>query len=114
MIMGFGLAITTEANAIMIHALFVPVVFSSIAFIYFQRFNYTKPLQTALIFIIFVILMDFFVVSMIINKNFDMFESFFGIWFVFMEIFTVTYLTGKFKMMKCLSLRRTSPVLQTN
>jgi hypothetical protein len=114
MIMGIGLATTTEANAIIIHALFVPVVFFSIAFIYFRRFNYTTPLQTSLIFITFVILMDFFVVSLIINKNFDMFKSFLGTWFVFMEIFIVTYLTGDVKKVKSWSLGRTSPVLQSN
>jgi hypothetical protein len=105
MIMGLGLATTTEANAIIIHALFVPVVFSAVGLMYFNKFNYTSPLQTASTFVVFVILMDFFVVSIMINKNFDMFKSFLGTWFVFAEIFAVTYLTGTLKSSKDVSIK---------
>jgi hypothetical protein len=64
MIMGVGLATTTEDNALILHAAFVPVVFFGVSFLYYNKFNYTTPLQTAGIFVAFVILMDIFVVSM--------------------------------------------------
>jgi hypothetical protein len=105
MIMGLGLATTTEFNAIIIHALMVPFVFSAVGLLYFNKFNYTTPLGTAAIFVVFVILMDFFVVSIMINKNFDMFKSFLGTWFVFAEIFLVTYLTGTLKSPKDVSIK---------
>ncbi len=48
----------------------------------------------ASIFVGFVILVDFFLVALIINKSMDMFASFIGTWLPFMLIFTATYLTG--------------------
>jgi hypothetical protein len=65
-----------------------------ISWFYFRKFNYTSSLQTALIFIAFVIGMDFFVVAMLIIRSFDMFTSMFGTWIPFALIFTSTYLTG--------------------
>ncbi len=96
MIMGAGLATTTEFNAILIHAALVPVVFLGVSALYFKVFAYTTPLQTAAIFVTFVVLMDVFVVSILILGNFDMFKSFLGTWFVFGEIFATTLLTGRY------------------
>jgi hypothetical protein len=100
MIMGAGLATTTEYNALIIHALFVPFVFFGVSTLYFSKFDFTTPVQTATIFLVFVILMDFFVVSILINKNFDMFKSILGTWFVFAEIFITTLLTGRYLTVK--------------
>jgi hypothetical protein len=109
MIMGIGMATTTLENALVIHALFVPVVFFGVSMLYFSKFNYTTPMQTATIFIVFVILMDFFVVSIMINKNFDMFKSILGTWFVFAEIFTTTLVTGKYQTSGKVSIRTENP-----
>jgi hypothetical protein len=114
MIMGIGMATTTLDNALIIHALLVPVVFFGVSILYFSKFNYTTPLETAVIFLTFVILMDFFVVSIMINKNFDMFYSILGTWFVFAEIFATTYLTGKFKLRNEVSMRNTTAKPQLN
>jgi uncharacterized RDD family membrane protein YckC len=114
MIMGVGLATTTEDNALILHAAFVPVVFFSVSFLYFSKFNYTTPLQTAGIFVTFVILMDIFVVSMLINKSFEMFYSFLGTWFVFGEIFVTTLLTGKLLTEKGVSIRTKNANPQLN
>ena len=103
MIMGIGMATTTLENALVLHALLAPVVFFGVSMLYFTRFNYTRPLQTATIFLVFVILMDLFVVSIMIIGNFDMFRSFLGTWFVFGEIFIATLSTGMF-----VALRRAS------
>jgi len=96
MIMGIGMATTTQENALVIHALLAPVVFAGISALYFTRFNYTTPLETASIFVGFVILMDATVVSMLIIGTFEMFESVLGTWVVFAGIFAATLLTGRY------------------
>ncbi|MGB3716971.1 MAG: hypothetical protein WA996_21325 [Candidatus Promineifilaceae bacterium] len=79
-----------------IHAIGAPIVFAAVSWVYFTRFHYTTPLQTAISFVSIVILLDFFVVSLLINGNFDMFASFLGTWLVFALIFISTYLTGSY------------------
>jgi hypothetical protein len=91
---GIGMALTTLNNALIIHAVLAPLFFAAISYFYFRRFGFTTPLQTASIFIAFVMLMDFFVVAILINRSFDMFASLLGIWIPFALIFLSTYLTG--------------------
>ena len=95
-VMGVGMSTTSLNNALIIHAIAAPIIVILISAIYFKKFNYTKALQTAIIFVAIVILADVFIVSMIINKSFEMFESFLGTWLVFILIFIATYLTGKY------------------
>ncbi len=94
--MGIGLATMSLNNALIIHAIGAPIFFASVSLVYFKRFNYTTPLQTALIFVGFVILADFFVVALLINRSLDMFASLLGTWIPFALIFTATYLTGRY------------------
>jgi hypothetical protein len=91
-----GQMITTLENALIIHALGAPIVFGLISYFYFRKLNYVSPTRVATIFLGVVILLDFLVVSMMINKNFDMFYSPIGTWIPFILIFTSTYLTGKY------------------
>ena len=98
--MGIGMSLTTLNNALIIHAIAAPVFFAGISLIYFRKFNYTTPLQTAFIFIAFVVAMDFFVVAMLINRSFEMFTSLLGTWIPFTLIFISTYLTGLFVTQK--------------
>jgi hypothetical protein len=93
---GIGMAMTSLNNALIIHAIAAPIFFAAISWFYFRKFNYTSPLHTALIFIAFVIGMDFFVVAMLINHSFEMFTSLLGTWIPFALIFVSTYLTGTF------------------
>jgi hypothetical protein len=53
-------------------------------------------LITAIIFLSVVVFMDFFIVSLIINQNFDMFLSPIGTWIPFALIIISTYLIGYF------------------
>ena len=92
--MGIGLATTTEQNALIIHAIGAPIFFGGVSYNYFKKYNYTSPLKTAIIFVSFVIVVDFFLVAMVINKSFDMFLSPLGTWIPFALLFTSTYLTG--------------------
>jgi hypothetical protein len=95
-VMGVGMSTTSLNNTLIIHAIAAPIIAISISAIYFKKFNYTTALQTAIIFVGIAILADIFIVSMLINKSFEMFESFLGTWLVFILIFVATYLTGKY------------------
>jgi hypothetical protein len=95
-IMGIGMAVTSIETSLIIHAMGAPVIFAVLSFIYFRKFNYTTPLQTAFIFVGFVIFMDVFVVALMINRSFEMFTSFLGTWIPFALIFLSTYLAGRF------------------
>jgi hypothetical protein len=94
--MGIGMATTSLDNTLIIHAIGAPIFFAAVSLIYFSKFNYTTPLQTSLIFVGFVIIVDFFVVALLINKSLDMFASMLGTWIPFALIFTSTYVTGFF------------------
>ena len=94
--MTIGMATTSMQNALIIHAIGAPVFFTIVSLIYFTKFNYTTPLQTAILFVGFVISVDFFLVALLINKSLEMFASLLGTWIPFALIFTSTYLTGLF------------------
>jgi len=93
---GIAMATTSLQNALIIHAIGAPVFFAILSLIFFKKFNYTSPLQTAISFVIFIITMDFFVVGLLINKSLEMFTSLLGTWIPFALIFISTYLTGLF------------------
>ena len=97
---GIGMAVTTERNALIIHAVGAPIFFALLSFVYFKKFNYTTPLQTAAIFVGFVIAVDFFVVALLIQRSFEMFASPLGTWIPFGLIFLATYLAGRY-VQKC-------------
>jgi len=95
-VMGIGMSTTSLDNTLIIHAIAAPIIAILISAIYFKKFNYTTAFQTAIIFVAIAILLDIFIVSILINKSFEMFESFLGTWLVFILIFIATYLTGKY------------------
>lgn len=92
--MGIGMATTSLQNTLIAHAIGAPIFFSIVSLVYFRRFNFTTPLQTALIFVGFVIAVDFFVVAFLINRSLDMFTNLLGTWIPFALIFASTYLMG--------------------
>jgi hypothetical protein len=91
---GIGMAVTSQNNALIIHAIMAPVYFVIISIFYFRKFGYTKPLPTALIFIIIVMALDFFLVALVIIRSLVMFTSLLGTWIPFALIFLSTYITG--------------------
>lgn len=95
-IIGVGKNVTSMEITLILHAIGAPVFFAVIALIYFKHFKYTSPLQTAVIFVAFVIFMDIFVVALFIEKSFAMFTSILGTWIPFILIFFATYITGLF------------------
>jgi hypothetical protein len=95
-IIGIGRNITTMDNTLIIHAIGVPIIFGLLSLLYFSKFHYTTPLQTAGIFVSFAILMDFFVIAMFVEKSFVMFASILGTWIPFALIFLTPYLVGQY------------------
>jgi hypothetical protein len=96
--MVIGMATMSMQNALIVHAIGAPIFFTGISLIYFKKFNYTTPLQTAIIFVGFVITVDFFVVALLINRSLEMFASLLGTWIPFTLIFASTYITGWYKV----------------
>lgn len=95
-IIGISMAVTSVENAIIAHAILAPIIAVIVSLIYFSKFNYTTALQTAVVFVAFIIVVDFFVVALLINKSFEMFMNPLGTWIPFILIFAATYLTGIF------------------
>ena len=92
--MGIGMATMTIGKTLIVHAIGAPIFFAVVSLNFFRKFNYTTPLQTAMIFVGFVIAVDFFVVALLINRSLEMFVSLLGTWIPFALIFASTYLTG--------------------
>ncbi len=92
--MGIGMKLTSMQNTLIVHAVGAPIFFALVSLVYFRRFNYTPPLTTALIFVGFVMIVDFFLVALAINRSLDMFASPLGTWIPFALIFASSYLTG--------------------
>jgi hypothetical protein len=92
--MGIGQATTSTQNALIIHAVLAPIFFMGVSWVYFKRFHFTTPIQTALIFTGFVMVVDFLVVALLVLRSLDMFASLLGTWIPFALIFASTYLTG--------------------
>jgi hypothetical protein len=92
--MWIGMATMSLRNAQIAHAIGAPIYFAIVSLVYFKAFNYTTPLQTAMIFVGFIITVDFFLVALLINRSLAMFASPLGTWIPFALIFTSTYLVG--------------------
>ncbi len=93
-IIGIGRTVTSMENTLVIHAIGAPIVFGVLSLVYFKRFNYSAPLQTAIAFIAFVVFMDVFLIALFVVKSFAMFASILGTWIPWVLIFFSTYLTG--------------------
>jgi hypothetical protein len=91
---GIGRSITTMELTLIIHAIGAPIFAASISLIYYKKFNYSSPVQTAFIFLFFIIAMDAGVVAPVFEKSYEMFKSVLGTWIPFALIFLSTYVTG--------------------
>lgn len=93
-IMVIGQMVTSLENTLIAHAIGAPIIAIGVSSIYYKKFNYTSPLQTAIVFASVVIAMDVFVVALLIERSFEMFTSPIGTWIPISSIFLATYLTG--------------------
>ena len=92
--MGIGMNTISMDSTLIIHAIGAPIFFVLVSLVYFTKFNYTNPILTAVYFLSFVILVDFFVVALLINQSLEMFTSLIGTWIPFALIFLSTFFTG--------------------
>jgi len=81
-------------TTLVVHAIGASIIFIQISLFYFTKFGYTSSLQTAIAFIAIVMLMDFFLVGLIINRKSEKFGSLLGTWIPFGLIFLSKYLAG--------------------
>ena len=93
-LIGVGRQFMSMYATLIVHAIGAPFGFFLISLFYFKKFSFTNPLQTAIIFVGFAVVMDVFVVAMFIEKSFEMFTSFLGTWLPLALIFLATCLTG--------------------
>jgi hypothetical protein len=93
-IMGIGMAFWPMNIVLIIHAMGGPLAFALLSYHYHRHFRYTEPLITALVFVSFIALMDFFLVALVILKSLDMFKSLLGTWIPFGLIFISSYIVG--------------------
>jgi hypothetical protein len=95
-IMVVGRMVTSLENTLIEHAIGTPIIAILVSLIYYKKFNYSTPLQTAIVFVSVVIAMDVFIVALLIEKSFEMFTSPIGTWIPISSIFLAIYLTGLF------------------
>jgi len=79
---------------LIIHAIVAPIFAALVSLDYYKKFSYTTPLQTAFIFLLFVIAMDVGLVAPVFEKSYEMFRSILGTWVPFVLIFLSTFITG--------------------
>ncbi len=91
---GIGMSLTTRENALLIHAVLAPVLFSLISLNYHKKYHHYSPLHTAGIFLLFVVAVDFGLVALVINRSLEMFSSLLGTWIPFVLIFLSSYGAG--------------------
>jgi hypothetical protein len=91
---GIGQAVTSLQAALIVHAIGAPLYFAAVSAVYFTRFGYTSPLQTAVAFTGFVMVVDFALVAVVVLHSLAMFASPLGTWIPFALIFAATWLTG--------------------
>jgi hypothetical protein len=92
---GIGQAVWSLDAALALHAVGAPVYFFFVSRHYFRRYTDTTPLQTAVVFVGFVMTVDFVVVGLVINRSLEMFTSLLGTWIPFALIFASTWFTGR-------------------
>lgn len=89
-----GSQVASMNTTLIVHAAAVPVIFGSLSLLCFKKFGATSPLQIAIVFLVVVIALDVFVVSLLIEGHFDMFRSVIGTWVPFALIFLASYVCG--------------------
>jgi hypothetical protein len=90
-----GSKVTTISNTLIIQLIAAPILYAVISRIYFKRFGYTTPLQTALILMGVVILMHAVALAFFTQHGVNTYLKPVSTWLAFGLIFGVTYLEGR-------------------
>ncbi|MFW9909494.1 MAG: hypothetical protein ACFFEF_13040 [Candidatus Thorarchaeota archaeon] len=95
-VMGASMATLDVDTALLVHAAAAPFVSAAFSYIYYRKFNYSSPLITAIVIVITVILLDFFLTATIILQDYAMFYSPIGTWIPFALIFSAALIVGMY------------------
>ncbi|MGI9523952.1 MAG: hypothetical protein ACR2PG_20145 [Hyphomicrobiaceae bacterium] len=93
-LIGIGRQYLSMDTTLIVHAVGAPIGAVVLSWLYFRNFAFTGPLVTATIFVATALILDVFVVALLIEKSFDMFQSVLGLWLPQILIFAATYVTG--------------------
>lgn len=93
-VMGVGMAFLPLRTTLVIHAFAAPIFAAAAAYLYASRSGRAGPLATACFFLAFVVVVDFFLVALAINRSLDMFRSVLGTWLPFALIFGAALAAG--------------------
>ncbi len=92
---GIGRSIISMENTLIIHLFAAPLFAAAISYVYFKKFNYTSPWATAIIFLAFTFVVDFFIIAPFVENSYEMFSDFMLIWIPWTLAFVSVYLTGR-------------------
>ncbi len=92
--MGTAMAVTTEANALIIHLIAVPFLAVGITMFYRRQPSPLGPIAWAALLLGVIASMDALVVAGLILGSFEMFGSLIGIWIPFALLFVCSTVTG--------------------
>jgi len=93
-LIGIGRQLFPMQTTLVIHAIGAPLGFIVLSFLYFKKFCFTNPMQTAVLFVSIVVALDLFLVAPVFERSFAMFASVLGTWIPFALIFLATLVTG--------------------
>jgi hypothetical protein len=91
---GIGRSLTVIETVLIIHAIAAPIFSALISAFYYWKFDFTTPLQTAVIILIVVMVLDAGLVAPLFEKSYKMFNSLIGTWIPFALIFLSSLITG--------------------
>jgi len=97
-LIGVGRQLLPMHATLVVHAVGAPFGFALISLLYYRKFAFTNPWQTAFAFLGTVVTLDLFLVAPVFEKSYAMFTSVLGTWMPFALIFAATYFTGRWSM----------------
>jgi hypothetical protein len=97
-LIGIGRRFLAMHTTLVVHAVGAPVGFALISLLYYRRFAFTNPWQTAVAFLGVVVVLDLFLVAPVFEKDYAMFSRVLGTWIPFALIFAATYFTGRWSV----------------
>jgi len=80
--------------ALVVHLIAGPIAFALLALAYQRRVGDYPPLTAAVVFVAFVIVVDFLLVALVILRDLAMFRSVVGTWIPFLLIFLASWGAG--------------------
>ncbi len=91
---GVGRAFLPMQTTLVVHAILAPLFAAAAAWAYSSRHRYPGPLATATFLLALIMLLDFFVVALVIERSLDMFRSVLGTWIPFASMFVAALAAG--------------------